>query len=109
MYLFCFRSLDTDQQNLDLKRQLQVVEQEANVLRTRNHKLETDNETLINENKHLLLTQTKKAIPGDKLAGLESQIRINKLEQDLEESKKKVCSFDNYVVIITIGYNIKES
>lgn len=50
-----FRSLDAtcDQQNVDLKRQLQVIEQEANVLRAKTQALEADNEKLQAENKKL--------------------------------------------------------
>lgn len=49
------RSLDasSDQQNLDLKRQLQVIEQEASVLRAKTQSLESDNEKLQAENKKL--------------------------------------------------------
>lgn len=62
MYTFCsiqnifyiFRSLDaSDQQNVDLKRQLQVIEQEASVLRAKTQSLEADNEKLSAENKKL--------------------------------------------------------
>lgn len=50
-----FRSLDStsEQQNVDLKRQLQVIEQEASVLRAKTQSLEVDNEKLQAENKKL--------------------------------------------------------
>jgi hypothetical protein len=52
---FCLRSLDStsEQQNVDLKRQLQVIEQEASVLRSKTQSLEVDNEKLQAENKKL--------------------------------------------------------
>lgn len=40
-----------EQQNVDLKRQLQLIEQEASVLTTKNQTLEADNEKLQAENK----------------------------------------------------------
>lgn len=50
-----FRSLDgaSEQQNVDLKRQLQVIEQEASVLRAKTQSLEADNEKLQAENKKM--------------------------------------------------------
>lgn len=52
-YEYCLRSLDgaNEQQNVDLKRQLQLIEQEASVLTTKNQTLEADNEKLQAENK----------------------------------------------------------
>lgn len=58
MILFFCRSLDGDQQNVDLKRQLQVIEQEATVLRAKTQSLEADNEKLQAENKRLLVSNS---------------------------------------------------
>lgn len=89
---FCCRSLDADQHSLDMKRQMQVVEQEANVLRTRNQTLESENEKLMAENKRLQLTHVKK-FPQDKMSSLETKVRIIELEKKLEEANKKVNLF----------------
>lgn len=60
--LFLSRSLDSssEQQNVDLKRQLQVIEQEASVLRAKTQSLEADNEKLQAENKKLQVNQFDK-------------------------------------------------
>lgn len=60
------KSLDGDQQNVDLKRQLQVIEQEANVLRAKTQSLEADNEKLQLENKKLQLLKNTKTLKSDK-------------------------------------------
>ncbi|XP_049773051.1 trichohyalin isoform X2 [Schistocerca cancellata] len=92
------KSLDssTDQQTLDLKRQLQVIEQEAAILRTRTQALETENEKLTAENKKLQLVRgTKKTINStatDETSdrAVELKERIADLERQLEEANKKV-------------------
>lgn len=86
-----FRSLDADQQALDMKRQLQVVEQEATVLRTRNQTLESDYEKMMAENKRLLLSQSKKD-PTNKLSALDTKVRVIKLEKELDDAHKKVIT-----------------
>ncbi|XP_046991524.1 COP1-interactive protein 1 isoform X1 [Schistocerca americana] len=92
------KSLDssTDQQTLDLKRQLQVIEQEAAILRTRTQALETENEKLTAENKKLQLVRgTKKTMNStatDETSdrAVELKERIADLERQLEEANKKV-------------------
>lgn len=82
-----FRSLDSpaDQKSLDLKRQLQVVEQEATVLRTKITGLEAENEKLSAEKKKLeLLRGTKKA------AGATEQEKITELETKVANYEKQV-------------------
>lgn len=72
-----------------MKRQLQVVQQEAEVLRTRNQTLETDYERMMAENKRLLMSQSKKD-PLNKLSALDTKVRVIKLEKELDDAHKKV-------------------
>lgn len=84
-----FRSLDLDQQTLDLKRQLQVIEQEALVLRTKVQALEADNDKLNSENKKLQLLRNTKTAKSDK--SLDKYInQIADLELELSSAKKKI-------------------
>ncbi|XP_077295291.1 uncharacterized protein LOC143917604 isoform X2 [Arctopsyche grandis] len=97
------KSLDgaNEQQNVDLKRQLQLVEQEVGILRNKIQTLETDNETLQTENKKLQLSRGTKAKSvdrdSDKLIQLETELKeaqtkIKELEKPKEPEKvdKKV-------------------
>lgn len=77
-----------EQQTLDLKRQLQLVEQEAAILRAKITTLETDNEKLVAENKKLeLLRGTKKTFTT---TDSETIDKIASLEAKLAESEKTV-------------------
>ncbi|XP_035232096.1 protein SOGA3-like, partial [Stegodyphus dumicola] len=80
------RSLDSDIQ-VDLKRQLQLVEQEANILRQKVNSLETENEKLNIENKRMTLRLSKKPPPSsvDIL-----QMDNMELKQKLEEQQRKM-------------------
>ncbi|XP_046382724.1 uncharacterized protein LOC124153539 isoform X1 [Ischnura elegans] len=97
------RSLDSggggpiDQATLDLKRQLQVVEQEANILRSKTQELEAECERVTAENKKLSLS---KAAAGKRTAEIKTlRERVKELEAQLgntegtktteEESKGK--------------------
>lgn len=82
--------MDNDQQTLDLKRQLQVVEQEASVLRARNQTLESDNEKLTAENKKLTLTQVTKKSAQERAINLDMKLKLSELEKKLEEANKQV-------------------
>lgn len=73
-----------------MKRQLQVVEQEASVLRARNQTLESDNEKLTAENKKLMLTQVTKKTALERAASLDMKLRLSELEKKLEEANKQV-------------------
>lgn len=73
-----------------MKRQLQVVEQEANVLRTRNQNLESDNEKLVSENKRLLLTQGAKKSAQDRANNLDFKLKMGEMEKKLEDANQKV-------------------
>uniref|UniRef100_A0A1B6EGY0 Uncharacterized protein n=1 Tax=Clastoptera arizonana TaxID=38151 RepID=A0A1B6EGY0_9HEMI len=88
------KSLDGDQQTVDLKRQLQVVEQEASVLRSRNQNLESENEKLVSENKKLLLTQGTKKTAQDRANNLDSKLRVGDLEKKLEEANQKLIEYE---------------
>ncbi|KAG8224421.1 hypothetical protein J437_LFUL001371 [Ladona fulva] len=86
------RSLDSgggtgtmDQAAFDLKRQLQVVEQEANILRTKTQELESECEKLNAENKKLSLS---KATAGKRTAEIKTlRERVKELEAKLESSE----------------------
>ena len=98
-YLYYFRSLDSgsEQQALDLKRQLQVIEQEANILRTKNNTLESDNEKLAAENRRLLLQKIKKS-PSETEIDTELKDKVISLETQLADSNNKVSRHVNRFV-----------
>lgn len=79
---------------LDLRRQLQVIEQEAAVLRTKTQTLESENEKLTNENKRLQLRASRKApITSTEEAGLENsdlKEKVKSLESKLTEANNKI-------------------
>ncbi|GFW66358.1 uncharacterized protein TNCV_3433211 [Trichonephila clavipes] len=80
------RSLDSDIQ-VDLKRQLQLVEQEASILRQKVNNLETENEKLTMENKRMTLRLTKKPPPSS--ADI-LQMENMELKQKLEDQQRKL-------------------
>ncbi|XP_050670744.1 myosin-3 isoform X2 [Leptidea sinapis] len=88
------KSLDGDQQNVDLKRQLQVIEQEANVLRTKTQNLEADNEKLQAENKRLQLLKNTKSLKIDKSLEISSN-KVSQLENDLKDALAKIKDLEN--------------
>ncbi|XP_057661473.1 early endosome antigen 1 isoform X2 [Diorhabda carinulata] len=91
------KSLDLDQQTLDLRRQLQVIEQEASVLRNKVQSLEVENEKLDNENKKLAL-KTAKGTKGDK--HLDKYIdQIASLEIEMSEKNEKIKSLEELLNI----------
>ncbi|CAN7998725.1 unnamed protein product [Ixodes hexagonus] len=89
------RSLDSELQ-VDLKRQLQLVEQEASILRQKTVDLETENDKLAVENKRCQLRLSRKPPPGpqellqldnmelkEKLA--DSERKLNALKEEFEK------------------------
>ncbi|CAH1969998.1 unnamed protein product [Acanthoscelides obtectus] len=83
------KSLELDQQALDLRRQLQVIEQEASVLRNKVQTLESENEKLNAENRRLTLLKSTKSAKADK--NLDKYIdQIASLEVDLSERDAKI-------------------
>ncbi|XP_021938796.1 golgin subfamily B member 1 isoform X3 [Zootermopsis nevadensis] len=85
------KSLDSgnEQQALDLKCQLQVIEQEATILRTNIQTLESDNEKLVAENKQLHLMRLKKG-STEKESEVELKGKLTSLETELAEAYNKV-------------------
>lgn len=85
------RSLDSEGQTLDMKKQLQLFEQEANILRQKLISLESDNEKLSNENKRLQLRISKKPPPGPvdelHLENMELKDKIRDLERKCDALK----------------------
>lgn len=104
-----------DQQTLDLRRQLQVIDQEASVLRNKVQSLETENEKLTAENKRLSLLKNTKTSKLDKnkdkyidqIATLEVELaekneRIQELEKigGIKLNDLKVSFIDIFIIII---------
>lgn len=94
--------MDLDQQTIDLKRQLQVIEQEAAVLRNKVQSLEGENEKLATENKKLqLLRGTKKTDKSvdkyiDQIASLEVELdSANRKIKDMEEKLNSRSNSNN--------------
>ncbi len=89
------RSLDSDQQ-VDLKRQLQLVEQEASILRQKLISLEGENDKLINENKRFQLRLSRKPPPGPadqlQIENLELKDKVKDLERKCENIKVELVS-----------------
>ncbi|XP_060806569.1 myosin-2 heavy chain isoform X2 [Amyelois transitella] len=90
------KSLDgaSEQQNVDLKRQLQVIEQEASVLRTKTQSLEADNEKLQAENKKLQLLKGTKTLRSEKSLEQNSN-KISQLENELKEAMVKIKELES--------------
>ncbi|CAH0405458.1 unnamed protein product [Chilo suppressalis] len=90
------KSLDgsSEQQNVDLKRQLQVIEQEASVLRAKTQSLEADNEQLQAENKKLQLLKNTKTLRSDKTVEHNAN-KILQLEKELKEAAAKIKELEN--------------
>ncbi|XP_062547558.1 myosin-11 isoform X2 [Armigeres subalbatus] len=85
------KSLDADQQILDLKRQLQVIEQEANVLRQKTQTLEQENEKYTVEIKQL--QQTRASDFETETKKLNSTIQeLQKTKSDLESRLKRITA-----------------
>ena len=74
---------------MDLKRQLQVIEQEAVILRTKTQTLESENEKLAAENKQLQLQRIRKG-PSEPDNETELKIKIASLEAKLTDANSKV-------------------
>lgn len=86
------RSLDNEGgPSLDMKKQLQLFEQEAGILRQKLITLENENEKLVNENKRLQLRISKKPPPGpaDQLQfeNMELKDRIRDYERKCDSLK----------------------
>lgn len=83
--------MDADQQVLDLKRQLQVIEQEANVLRQKTQTLEQENEKYTAEIKQLQQTKSKTGDAETKKLNNTIQ-ELQKEKSDLEGKLKRITA-----------------
>lgn len=100
-----FRSLDLDQQTLDLRRQLQVIDQEASVLRNKVQSLETENEKVIAENKRLSLLRGTKSTKLDRNKDKFID-QIATLEVELAEKNEKIQELEK--ILSTSGTKLAE-
>lgn len=73
--------------NVDVKRQLKLVEQEAAVLRTKISTLESENEKLLKDNKRMQLQMLRKSTSLDK-NGLSGE-ELTKLKESLEKIERE--------------------
>lgn len=94
-----FREPASETQTVDLKRQLESVEHEASVLRTKVLSLEQDNDKMANENKKLALHAarlSRKDSIGDKDKNAElvklkdSVAKLEKTKEDLANKLKTI-------------------
>lgn len=87
------RSLDSELQ-VDLKRQLQLVEQEAGLLRQKAQDLEADNDRLTAENKRCQLRLSRKPPPGPQellqLDNMELKEKLSDAERKLNVLKEEL-------------------
>lgn len=87
------KSLEIADQNVDSKRQLQLVEQELGVLRSKITTLEQDNESLNKENKKLSLQAArgvKKDTSGDSAELTRAKDSLLKIEKERDELNEKL-------------------
>lgn len=76
--------------NVDAKRQLDLVEQEASILRSKISSIETENEKLLKENKRLQLQAMRKTPSTEKSNGSIPQAEeLNKLKDSLAAAEKE--------------------
>lgn len=77
---------------MDLKRQLQVVEQEASVFRTKAQTLETENDKLLAEVKKLQLQVARNNVKAPLSNGNDAKLKttIETLEKERDELKLKI-------------------
>ncbi len=95
-----YRSGEGDADNIDLQRQLNIVEQEASVLRARISSLESENEKLSTENKQLSIAKMSKKLTNQTEANLKG--KVTTLEKQLADARKLVIS-SNLLIFIKTG------
>lgn len=79
-------------QNVDLKRQLQVVEQEASVFRTKAQTLESENDKLLAEVKKVQLQLARNNIKGTSNSINDTKLKstVESIEKERDELKLKI-------------------
>ncbi|XP_074603575.1 uncharacterized protein LOC141857068 [Brevipalpus obovatus] len=96
------RSLEGES-TVDLKRQLQLVEQEANILRQKIMSLEAENEKITSENRRLQLRVCRRPPPGPleelQIENMELKERISRLEKQEDSHSSSVPSSDLALLI----------
>lgn len=86
----------SEQTTIDVKRQLQIIDQEAAVMRTKIISLEQENEKILSENKKLQVQAARSVIRKDSLVGngtvelKEQMIKLEKERDELSVKLKKV-------------------
>ncbi|KAJ1527818.1 hypothetical protein ONE63_007764 [Megalurothrips usitatus] len=91
----------SEQQAIDLKRQLQVIENEAMVLRQRTQTLEAENEKLNSENKRLQLTRNAKNARDSSNSATELRVlkdKVSSLESELSVANQKVRDLEGEII-----------
>ncbi|XP_052122841.1 trichohyalin isoform X6 [Frankliniella occidentalis] len=91
----------TEQQAIDLKRQLQVIENEAMVLRQRTQTLEAENDKLNSENKRLQLTRNAKNARDSSSSAAELRVlkdKVTSLESELSSANQKVRDLEGEII-----------
>uniref|UniRef100_A0A0A1WN95 Myosin-11 n=1 Tax=Zeugodacus cucurbitae TaxID=28588 RepID=A0A0A1WN95_ZEUCU len=84
--------------NVDAKRQLKLVEQEAAVLRTKISTLESENEKLLKDNKRMQLQALRKSTSQDK-NGTNGE-ELTKLKESLEKIERERNELDGKLKLI---------
>jgi chromosome segregation ATPase len=80
----------SDSQSIDLKRQLQVVEQEATVLRTKTQTLEQENDKLLAEVKKMQLQVARSSLKPATANGTKDTEKMKSTIDELEKEKNEL-------------------
>ncbi|CAG0904056.1 unnamed protein product, partial [Cyprideis torosa] len=78
--------------NLDLQRKLQTMENEANIIRSRNHEMEQEIDRLIEENKKMQLKKVNSVVSNRKNSSssvMDESSKIKELEEQLQEYRDR--------------------
>ncbi|XP_015795154.1 myosin-2-like [Tetranychus urticae] len=105
------RSLESEAA-VDLKRQLQLVEQEASILRQKIITLEGENEKLNGENKRLQLRVSRRPPPGPvdqlQIENIELKTKISELEKRCDSFKGELVASKSSTNLATIIQDFKK-
>lgn len=80
----------SEQTTIDVKRQLQIIDQEAAVMRTKIISLEQENEKILSENKKLQVQAARSVLRKDSLVGNGNNEMMIKLEKERDELSIKL-------------------